>query len=36
MKVNDYKRLKKYDLYNDINDLAEYIKINFGLEVRKD
>ena len=36
MWVNDYKRLKKYDLYNDINDLAEYIKINFGLEVRKD
>lgn len=36
MWVNDYKRLKKYTLYDDINDLTKYIEINFGLEVRKD
>lgn len=36
MWINDYKRLKKYDLYNDIKDLAKYFEINFRLEVRKD
>lgn len=34
--INDYKRLKKYKLYDEITDLAKYIKINFGLDVRKD
>ena len=34
--TNDYKRLKNYELYDDINDLAKYIRINYGLDVRKD
>ena len=36
MSIYDYRELKKYDLYNDINDLAKYFEINFGVEVRKD
>lgn len=36
MSTYDYRELKLYKLYRDIEDLSEYIKINFGLEVRKD
>ena len=36
MNIYDYRELKLYDLNRDIKDLSEYIKINFGLEVRKD
>lgn len=36
MNFNDYSELKLYDLHRDIEDLSEYIRINYGLEVRKD
>jgi hypothetical protein len=34
--IYDYRELKLYDLHRDIEDLSEYIKINYGLDVRKD
>lgn len=36
MSVNDYKELKLYELHKDIEDLSEYIRINYGLDVRRD
>ena len=36
MSIYDYRELKLYDLYRDIEDLSKYFEINFGLEVRKD
>lgn len=36
MSINDYRELKLYDLHRDIEDLSEYIRINYGLDVRKD
>jgi hypothetical protein len=36
MSIYDYRELKLYDLHRDIKDLSEYIKINYGLDVRKD
>lgn len=36
MSIYDYRELKLYDLHKDIEDLSEYIKINYGLDVRKD
>lgn len=36
MSIYDYRELKLYDLHRDIEDLSEYIKINYGLDVRKD
>lgn len=36
MSIYDYKELKLYDLHRDIEDLAKYFEINFGIEVRKD
>ena len=36
MSIYDYRELKLYDLYRDIEDLSEYIKINYELDVRKD
>ena len=34
--INDYRELKLYELHRDIEDLSEYIRINYGLDVRKD
>lgn len=34
--IYDYRELKLYDLHRDIEDLSEYIRINYGLDVRKD
>ena len=36
MSMYDYRELKLYDLHKDIEDLSEYIRINYGLDVRKD
>ena len=36
MSIYDYRELKLYDLYRDIEDLAKYFEINFGLKVRRD
>ena len=36
MSINDYRELKLYDLHRDVEDLAKYFEINFGLDVRKD
>lgn len=36
MSMYDYRELKLYDLHRDIEDLSEYIRINYGLDVRKD
>lgn len=36
MSIYDYRDLKLYDLHRDIEDLSEYIRINYGLDVRKD
>lgn len=36
MSIYDYRKLKLYDLHRDIEDLSEYIRINYGLDVRKD
>ena len=35
MSIYDYRELKLYDLHRDIEDLSEYIRINYGLDVRK-
>ena len=34
--LNDYSELNLYEFYRDVEDLAKYFEINFGLEVRKD
>ena len=36
MSLNDYRELKLYELHRDVEDLAKYFEINFGLDVRKD
>lgn len=36
MSIYDYRELKLYDLHRDIEDLAKYFEINFGLKVRRD
>ncbi len=36
MSLNDYRELKLYELHRDVEDLAKYFEINFGIEVRKD
>lgn len=35
MSLDDYRELKLYDLYRDIEDLAKYFEINFGIEIRR-
>ncbi len=35
MSTYDYRELKLYELYRDIEDLLEYIRINYGLDVRR-
>lgn len=36
MNIYDYRELKLHDLHRDIEDLSEYIRINYGLDVKKD
>ena len=36
MSIYDYRELKLYDLHRDIEDLSEYIRINYSLDVRND
>ena len=36
MSLNDYRELNLYEFNRDVEDLAKYFEINFGLEVRKD